>query len=108
MKTKVKYDFDLRRTKGETMYPSNNKSVSKINTFALSILSGLMALLFSHEAYAQTFGNALATSPTISPASGSKVVAGQTVTVQRVFFGSADPGNSLFRNGEGFLAYPDG
>src|SRR5262249_38876094 len=55
-----------------------------------------------------TCGNALATTPVIFPISGSKVVVGQTITITRVGLNSGDPGNCLFRNGEGFLVIPNG
>jgi uncharacterized repeat protein (TIGR01451 family) len=65
-------------------------------------------LLPAIKTQAQTCGNALSGSPVISPISGSKVIVGQAVTIQRVFFGSSDPGNCLFRNGEGYLLIPSG
>src|SRR5260370_6579999 len=85
-----------------------SKLHSAINRLPASIglltLIGLSSTLLPvHRAAAQTCGNALSASPVIFPISGSKVVVGQSVTITRDFFGSSDPGNCLFRNGEGFL-----
>jgi len=76
---------------------------------AILAVVGLCAFLLpEQEAVAQTCGNALATTPVIFPISGSKVVVGQTITITRVGLNSGDPGNCLFRNGEGFLLIPNG
>src|SRR6266851_8564300 len=76
---------------------------------SISLTVALSALLIPiNRARAQTCGNALSASPVIFPISGSAVVTGQVVSITRVFFGSSDPGNCLFRNGEGFFLYPDG
>src|SRR5262249_17227580 len=52
-------------------------------------------------------GNLLAAGPIISPISGSRVVVGQVVTITQYRITTA-PGNCLFRNGDGFMAYPNG
>src|SRR5882757_7557629 len=72
------------------------------------ILAIASLLALQREAVAQTCGNALAATPVIFPISGSKVVAGQTITITRVGLNSGDPGNCLFRSGEGFLLIPNG
>src|SRR6266851_5916575 len=97
---------------------SKNHFMSKLQSASLRMpasvgvlsLIGLSSLLSPvNRAAAQvTCGNALSASPVIFPISGSTVVTGQVVTITRVFFGSSDPGNCLFRNGEGFFLYPDG
>src|SRR5216683_5834049 len=75
----------------------------------LSTMIGIAAsLLPGSNAQAQSCGNALAASPVIFPISGSKVIVGQTITITRVGLNSGDPGNCLFRNGEGFLLIPSG
>src|SRR6266567_9404453 len=72
-------------------------------------IAGLFAFMLpEREVLAQTCGNALAASPVIFPISGSKVLVGQTITITRVGLNSGDPGNCLFRNGEGFLLIPSG
>src|SRR6266567_7340739 len=72
-------------------------------------IAGLFAFMLpEREALAQTCGNALAATPVIFPISGSKVVVGQTITITRVGLNSGDPGNCLFRSGEGFLLIPNG
>src|SRR5215475_2629141 len=67
-----------------------------------------IAVLQQGQANAQTCGNALAATPVIFPISGSKVIVGQTITITRVGLNSGDPGNCLFRSGEGFLVVPSG
>jgi hypothetical protein len=52
--------------------------------------------------------NTMTAAPFMSPASGSKILVGQAVTVQRVFFSIGDIGSCLLRNGNGYLLYPDG
>lgn len=74
----------------------------------ISALFALAAMPMENAPAQPTCENALSVSPVISPISGSKVVLGQTITIQRVFFGSGDPGACLFRNGEGYLLYPNG
>jgi len=61
-----------------------------------------------NTAYSQTCGNTIAAAPAIFPISGSQVMVGQTVTIGRIGFNVCDPGSCYFRNGEGFLVYPDG
>src|SRR5882762_9628229 len=88
----------------------NHKSTKPPLPAALCMtgLVGLSAFFSSMNAQAQTCGNALAATPVIFPISGSKVLVGQTVTITRVGLNSGDPGNCLFRNGEGFLLIPSG
>ena len=89
----------------------NHKS-SKLElhaTLSFYAVAGLSAFVLpTMDSQAQTCGNAFAASPVIFPVSGSRVVVGQAVTIIRVGFNSGDPGSCLFRNGEGFLLYPDG
>ncbi len=69
---------------------------------------GLCALASPRQsARAQTCGNLLSAGPVISPISGSKVVAGQTITITRYTVASAF-GNCLFQNGVAFYADPSG
>src|SRR5436190_21565217 len=82
---------------------------TRIPSLCISGLVCLSAFLSSMNAEAQiTCGNALAATPVIFPISGSKVVVGQTITITRVGLNLGDPGNCLFRNGEGFLFVPSG
>src|SRR5215475_15974724 len=86
-------------------HSSTHPRIPALNIYGLVVLS---ALFSSMSAEAQTCGNALAATPVIFPISGSKVVVGQTITITRVGLNSGDPGNCLFRNGEGYLVIPSG
>src|SRR5260221_668186 len=86
---------------------TNAKSRMHTLVGVLALLWGAI-LLQPGDCEAQTCGNALAATPVIFPISGSRVIVGQTITITRVGLNSGDPGNCLFRNGEGFLLIPSG
>jgi hypothetical protein len=74
----------------------------------LSVIVALLTSFVTNTAHAQaTCGNLLAAGPTISPISGSRVVVGQTVTIT-TYRAASVVGNCLFRDGDGFMAYPNG
>src|SRR5262245_48809320 len=84
---------------------------SRIRSLAQALAAAVLGLgtgLLTQDVRAQaTCGNLLASGPVISPISGSRVVVGQTVTITTYRIASV-VGNCLFRDGDAFLAYPDG
>src|SRR6266567_458171 len=96
------------------MFQTTAFIISRVSKSRMRALVGIFALFWvamlvqPRECEAQTCGNALAATPVIFPISGSKVVVGQAITITRVGLNSGDPGNCLFRNGEGFLLIPNG
>lgn len=79
-----------------------------VSSTCLPALFGLTAFFLAGAlAQAQTCGNLLSVGPVISPISGSKVVVGQTISIQRLSASSA-AGNCVFRNGVAFYAHPNG
>ncbi len=71
------------------------------------LLASTLLSLAPRSALGQTCANALNGGPFISPISGSRVVAGQVITITRFSVGSAN-GGCGFQNGTAYYAAPDG
>jgi hypothetical protein len=76
--------------------------------FICTLLVALLQLILAQSAPGQSCDNTMSVALFTSPISGSKVLIGQTVTIQQVLFYVGDPGSCLMRNGDGYLLYPDG